>query len=295
MRGKKLIAVLLLTMLVVLTSAFTLDINNGDKVVVFNNANIPEGDIITGDAVVVFGNLEVRGVVRGDVVAVFGNVDIYGEAGGDAVAVFGNIDLHDNATVSGDTVGVLGNVSKASGAVIKGESTGTRGKVSNKSFDLIPSMGTSSVIGIIISFIFSWLALIIMPDKVRIMADSCKYRIGRSIGIGVLVFLVTILAIPILMITIIGIIPAIFLILAFIPVAIIGHTAVYLALGQKVAAAVEGKNSEYIQLLIGLVVVSAVEMIPVIGYIAMMTVFFIGLGVAFDTRLGGLFIRKHAA
>jgi len=294
MKSKKLIYIALLVMALLMSSAFSLDINSGDSVTVFSNQVIPAEDIVSGDAVVVFGNLDLRGTVRGDVVSVFGNVDIYGEANGDVVAVFGNVTVHDNAVVGGDTVGVLGNVVKAQGAIIKGEVADTKGGFVPKSINLTPSMSFGSVIGMAVMYGIACLIVAIIPDRVAYMTRSSQHRLGRLFGIGLLVLLVFILLIPLLVITIIGILPAIFLVIAFAIITMISNTAVYIALGQKIAAAVEGKSAVYIHLLIGLVVVNALSIMPVLGALASMAVFLIGLGVAFDTRVGGLLMKKKA-
>jgi hypothetical protein len=287
MRGNKLLFVALLAIALIISCAFSRDINNGDSVTIFENQVIAEGDIVSGDAVCIFGNLKIQGSVSGDVVAVFGNVDVYGEASGDVVAVFGNVTVHKGAIVGGDTVGVFGNVDKNPGAIIRGEAVDTKTEIMPKDFNIVPNMNFGLIIGVAIIYGLSCLIVVIIPERVRIMTKSSHYNLGRHIGIGFLVLLVLILLIPILVITVIGIIPAMLLIIAFTIAAMVSTTAAYIALGQKIAAAVEGKNAVYIHLLIGLVVVNALGMIPIVGVLAAMAVFFLGLGVAFDTRLGG--------
>lgn len=289
---KKLIFVIILTIVLLMTCAFKFDISNGDNLTIFQNQVIPEGDIVSGDAICVFGNLDIKGDVRGDVVAVFGNVDVYGKINGDVVAVFGNVNVHKNAVVGGDTVGVFGNVDKDPEAIIRGETADTSTGIVDKRFDFIPNMSFNSIIGMIIVYGLACLVVMLVPDRVRLMAKRSRYDLGRHFGIGLLVMLVIILLIPILVITIIGIIPAILLLIVFMIASLVSTTAVYIFLGQKIAAAVEGKNAVFIHLLIGLVVVNALTIIPVVGFLAAMAVFFVGLGVAFDTRLGSPIIRK---
>jgi hypothetical protein len=294
MKGKNFICIAFLVIALIMFSAFRFDINNGDSITLFDNEVIPAGDIVTGDAVTVFGNLEIKGTIRGDVVAVFGNVDLYGEAKGDIVAVFGSVNVHQDAIVGGDAVGVFGSVNREQGAVIRGEISDTKAGFMPKGFDVMPNMSFGSVIGMMIVYGLSCLVAAILPERIRQMVQSSQGGQGRLFGIGLLVMLVFILLIPILMITIIGIIPAILLIFAFLIVVLISTTAVYIALGQKIAAAVEGRNAVYIHLLIGFVVINALGIIPILGALAAMAVFFVGLGVAFDTRVGGLFVRKKA-
>jgi hypothetical protein len=289
---KKIIFIVFLTIVLLTTCAFKFDINNGDSLTIFDNQVIPEEDIVSGDAICVFGNLEIKGDVRGDVAAVFGNVDVYGNVNGDVVAVFGNVNVHKSAVIGGDTVGVFGKVDKDPDAIIRGETADTNVGDVDKYFNVIPNMNFNSIVGMIIFYGFACLVVMLVPDRTKLMANLSQYSLGRYFGIGLLVMLVLILLIPILIITIIGIIPAILLLIIFMIVSLVSTTAVYIFLGQKIAAAVEGKNAIFIHLLIGMVVVNALAIIPIVGVLASIAVFFVGLGVAFDTRLGSPTIRK---
>lgn len=289
---KKLIFVVLLAVMLLMSCAFKYDINNGDSLTLFENQVIPEGDIVSGDAICVFGNLDIKGDVRGDVVAVFGNVDVYGKVNGDVVAVFGNVNVHKNAIIGGDTVGVFGNVDKDPEAVVRGETADTNIGSVGRNFDIIPNMSFNSIIGMMIIYSLSCLVVVLVPDRVKLMTNRSQYSLGHNLGIGLLIMLVMILLIPILIITIVGIIPAILLLIVFMIASFVSITAVYIALGQKIAAAVDGKNAIFIHLLIGMVVVNALGIIPVVGALAAIAVFFVSLGVAFDTRLGSPIINK---
>lgn len=292
MRGKKYAYMAMLVMMLAVFCAFSIDINSGDVITIFDNQVIPAEDIVSGDAIAVFGNLEIRGSVRGDVVAIFGNVELYGEVNKDVVAIFGNVDVHRGAIVEGDAVGVFGSVDKAEGAVIKGEAADTKVDIVPKDFELVPNMSFGSIFGMMIMYGFACLVVAIVPERIKPMVQSCQYGIGRHLGIGLLILLILILLIPILFITIIGIIPALLLLFSFAIIAFMSTTAVYIALGQKIAAAVEGRNAVYIHLLIGVVVVNSLTIIPLLGAFASMAVFLVGLGIAFETRVGGLLARK---
>ncbi|MGB7604975.1 MAG: hypothetical protein WBL93_05805 [Lutisporaceae bacterium] len=291
---KKLVSIVLILFMLVMVSAFSFDINKGDCVSIFNDVLIAEDEIFTGDAVAIFGKMAIRGNVRGDVVAIFGNIDIYGEIGGDVVTIFGNINIDKNAVVSGDIVELMGKVNRDSGAVIRGDTIDSKVGALPRSFNIMPFSGSDigTVISMIVTYIFACLVLLLVPDRVSFMVQSYNYNIGRSLGIGILVMLGMMLLIPVMMITIIGIIPAILLIIAFAIAVLVSMTAFYIALGRKVAAAVEGKNAVYIHLLIGLVIVSALQIVPILGFLVGLTVFFIALGIAFDTRIGKSLERK---
>ncbi len=292
---KKLISIVLIIITLVMVSAFSFDKNIGDCVSIFDNVIISEDEIFLGDAITVFGNMSIKGDVRGDVVAIFGNVDIYGEIGGDVVAVFGSIDVDKSAVINGDVVEVLGKVEKDNGAIIRGDIVDTKVQAIPRSFNLgfITGSDIGTVISMIITFMLSCLVLLLVPDRVGYMVQSYQHNIGRSLGIGVLVMLGMMLLIPVMIITIIGILPAILLIFAFAIAVFVSMTAFYIALGRKIAAAVEGKNALYIHLFIGLVIVSALQIVPILGFLVGMIAFFIAVGIAFDTRIGKPSMRKN--
>jgi hypothetical protein len=80
--------------------------SNGDRVRIFGNVTVPEGD-----------------AVGGQVVAVLGSVRIDGEVGDQVVAVLGSVDLGPKAIVRGDVVAVGGRVRRASGSQVRGAVT----------------------------------------------------------------------------------------------------------------------------------------------------------------------------
>src|SRR6478609_6003775 len=76
----------------------------------------------SGDRVRVFGDVAVREgeSVSGQVVAVLGSVRIDGEVGDQVVAVLGSVDLGPKAVVRGDIVSVGGRVRREAGAEVRG-------------------------------------------------------------------------------------------------------------------------------------------------------------------------------
>ncbi len=80
--------------------------SSGDRVRIFGDAVVNEGEEVTGQ-----------------VVAVLGSVRIHGEVGDQVVAVLGSVDLGPHAVVRGDVVTIGGRLRRASGAQINGAVT----------------------------------------------------------------------------------------------------------------------------------------------------------------------------
>jgi hypothetical protein len=76
----------------------------GDLVITSGNATLEEGSRVTGDVVMMSGNLYADGEVDGDI-----------------LITSGNIELGPNANVHGDIKGTSGNVTRADGARVGGQ------------------------------------------------------------------------------------------------------------------------------------------------------------------------------
>ena len=289
-----------LLLVVLMLCAFSLDVDNKDKVAIFNNIEIPEGITVNGDAISIFGNVIVNGNLTGDVVAIFGNVTVFGPVTGDAVAVFGEILVKNNGSISGDAIGIVGGVDKSPNGIIRGEIVDVNLPFSFKTSDgFIPRVSYGDIIGLFLMYAFSCLALLIIPDRIRLISEESRQKVGRRFGIGALI---TILFIPasivlsiLLAITLIGIVFIPFIFIAFVLAAFIGMVALEIAIGYRITGYLEGRYSVYIHLMVGVVLVYVLRMIPIFGWLAYLALVTYGIGVAADTRLGASTVRRQAS
>lgn len=301
MKMKRGAAVLTGLMLIVLMlSAFGPNVDNKDKVAIFNDMEVPGGVTVNGDAVAIFGDVIVNGDLTGDAVAIFGNVLVSGTVGRDAVAIFGEISVKNNGLISRDAVGILGGVDKSPDAAIRGEIVDINSPFKFKTNDsLIPRISFGDMIGLFLVYAFSCVALLIAPDRVRLMSEKSKLRLGRHFGIG---FVIMLLFIPasvvlsiLLAITLVGIIFIPFIFVAFFLVVFAGMVALEVAIGNRITGHLEGRNSMYIHLMVGVVLMYVLKIIPVFGWLAYIILVTYALGVAADTRLGAPSVRKQAS
>ncbi len=301
MRMRRGAAVLAGMMLIVLMlGAFAPNVDNKDKVAIFNNIEIPGGITVNGDAVAIFGNVTVNGDLTGDAVAIFGNVSVAGSVGGDAVAVFGEISVKNNGIINGDTVGVIGGVNKSPNAIIRGEIADISTPFSFEKPDgLIPRLSYGDLIGLFLIYAFSCIALLVAPDRVGLMAEKSKLRMGRQFGIGLVIMLLflpaSIILSILLAITLIGIIFIPFIFIAFALLAFVGTVALEVAIGHRITGHLEGRSSMYIHLMVGVLLVYALKLVPIFGWLAYLLLVTYAIGVAVDTRLGSPSVRKQAS
>ena len=213
--------------------------SNGDRVRVFGDVRVPEGDEVNGQVVAVFGSARVDGVVRDQV-----------------VSVFGTITLGPRALVHGDVVSVGGVVNRAAGSEVRGAVTevavgrGLR-------HDALPWVSGVGLLGdgfvgfprlvassfrLLTLMILATLAYLIARRSVENAADRIRENPAKASFVGItsvllmgpLLFMVTI----VLILTVIGIpllllVPVLLLFLAFMAMA--GFTGAAYAIGQWVS------------------------------------------------------------
>lgn len=298
--------VILLMLLLSTILGFAIDDNS--KAAVFNNITIGEdevidedvaavfGDVIVngrvkGDVAAVFGDVIVNGVVDGDAAAVFGSFTANGEIGGDVAAVFGCLKIKDSAKIMGDVAAIGGGLDKSPEAKLYGEISDVGVPFAFGKFDA-PRFTTMSIIGLLITYGLSALVLAIIPDRVFYMAGESRIKYGRRFGIGILGFLLFIPIIVALAISIIGILAIPFFILAFVLTVFIGGVSIKYELGKITAGHMEDKNSQYIYLLVGVVIIYAIKFVPVVGFLLGLFISVLGLGIVIDTKFGGKVLPK---
>jgi hypothetical protein len=69
--------------------------------------------------------------------------------------------------------------------------------------------------------------------------------------------------------------------------------ALEVAIGHRITGHLEGNNSLYIHLMVGVVLVYVLKMIPIFGWLAYLALVTYAVGVAVDTRLGASKVRKQ--
>ena len=244
-------------------------------VVCFNCSIRVEGEA-TGDAVAIGGSITVPGRVSGDVVAVGGSVNLGGSVGGDVIAVAGGVDLAPGAAVGGDTVSVLGGVQGARDGRIGGTVTSIR--------SIIPIVASGLVVVLVLSLIAALIfqplltlfcAAVLGPSRLAVLADTAASRgfLSFFLGAGLLLasFLLSFVTIfvPVW-------IPGFefpFGIVLFV-VLVVGYAGVSYGVGRGLAP----RANAVLAAFLGAILVTIIQMIPIVGWIAGFIFFMMALG-----------------
>lgn len=189
-------------------------------------------------------------VVRGEVVALFGSVKIEGEVNGDVVAVMGSIELGDSARVRGDAV-AIGGIDASPSAEVQGDMVsipflGLRGF---SSWTIAVALLILTAFGVLCT----WLASLILPERLVRVAETVSRRTLMSFLLGILSLPLVIILAILLCVTVIGI-PMAMLLGALYPVfAFLGFVAAATLLGSRLRNAALDTRPVWVSALVGVI------------------------------------------
>jgi hypothetical protein len=228
---------------------------DGGETSVFHDVYVPPGKVIDGDLNVIFGDARVAGVVRGDCNAVFGRCVIEGDG-----------------QVDGTTNGVTNDGVRSVIPWAVGKEYGI-GALAEQDHRLLVKLAASLVVVVV---------FLLFPLRMRMALDRVERHPALAALTGA-VGMVAIVPIAIMLIlSIIGI-PLVVLEIAAVFAGVwIGTGAISLLVGRRLCELVmpTATPSPLVALVLGLVVVSAAEILPVVGWAVTALVWLVGLGSA---------------
>lgn len=284
---------------------------SADAVVSVFGSSTSEGDVREG-VVSVFGDTRVTGSAH-EVVSVFGDTYVNGRVHGEVVAAFGNLELGPEAEVSGEVVTIGGSLTRHPDAVV-------RGGIEEVSFGgdfvqlrwLRPWVEECLLLGRPLAPIGGiewawWLAaaFLLFYVLLALMFSSPMERCVRTLedypGESTLTALVSVFLVPVvfilLMVTVIGIVLVPFFGLALFAAGLFGKAVVFGAIGRRITRLIDGGPFTHIAfaVLIGGLIVTAMYMVPVLGFITYNLTGILGFGVLIYTFLLATRARKERA
>jgi uncharacterized RDD family membrane protein YckC len=257
----------------------------------------------------VFGNTRVTGPLSDSAVAVLGNTYVDSAVDGDAVAVLGNIELGPNAEIGGNVVAVGGAVKRDPAAIIHGNVRTVAGNFVElgwlqpwidhcllyaRPLAFVPGIGWAWRLALACLALYIGLALLFRPAVMR-----CVETIETKPGATILASLLTVLLIPILLvllcITVIGIAAVPFLMFALLCVGFFGKAVMLAWLGRRCIKHAEGPGSHpAFAVLIGGIIVLALYVVPVVGFVVFKLLGLMGIGVVVYTLVLGAQAHRAA-
>jgi hypothetical protein len=253
----------------------------------------------TRDNVVTFGgDILVEGRVRKSVLAFGGTITVSGEVDDSVVGFGARITLKSTAVIKNDLVSIGGTIEKEPGYRVDGDtvyfkgseipgrilSDGLKGILSISFWPIILIL---KMVNVFIWALLAFVVAMLFPKNVARAGTEIRTSFWPVFGTGLLALICyTFLALfsAVLCLVLIGI-PILFaLILAGLVIKIFGRVAVFYFFGRGLLS--RGNPTAVGASLLGLLLVSLVGFIPVLGWLFSMVLSIIGWGVAIRTKFG---------
>ncbi len=227
--------------------------------VVLTGQLIVEEDRTVDAAAILNGPASIEGTVREDVFVLNGDTEISGTVNGDVVVFKGDVTVRSGAEIGGDLV-TQGDPTVEEGATIRGSRTNVATKFD---YDTEGFAGRFAWwLGYTVSvLILGLLLLAFAPQLDEGVVEAIRARLGSSIGWGIALFFLLPIAAVILLVTVVGIPLGLFVLFALALIYTIGYTVATHGVGRLVMRT----SSRYVAFLVGLVILRALALIPVVG------------------------------
>ena len=240
--------------------------------VVLTGQLLIEADRTVDTAVIFNGRATVEGTVREDLFVMNGDTEISGTVNGDVVVFNGDVAVLSGAEIGGDLV-TQSTPQVEAGATIRGSQTNIATKFD---YDVGAFAGRFVWwLGYTVSvLILGLLLLAFAPHLDEAVVETIRARLGSSIGWGVALFFLLPIAAILLLVTVVGIPLGLFVMLALALIYTIGYAVATHGVGRLVMRS----SSRNVAFLIGLVILRALALIPVVGGLLWLLASVWGLG-----------------
>jgi uncharacterized RDD family membrane protein YckC/cytoskeletal protein CcmA (bactofilin family) len=275
--------------------------NAEDVVAVMGNSEV-DGNA-SDAAVAVMGNVTVNGTVgSGGAVAVLGNVYINGKVNGDVVAVLGNVRLGPQAVVDGQVTEVMGTVERSPTSVIQGGTVGVMSGVFGNveglhawardclfyGRPLAPTLDVSWAWWLALATLaFYILIAALFQNGLRRCVHTLETDPGPSILATIIVTLLTPVVLIALCITVVGIAVIPLLWIALFCAGLFGRVVAIGWLGGRCLKLANQQSAlpAALEVLVGGLIVLALYMVPVLGFLLYLLLGAFGFGAVMYTLL----------
>lgn len=238
-----------------LAQAQTVDTRGEDRgeMRVFQSVYVPPGEVVNGDVNVVFGDAQIAGIVTGNCNAVFGTCAVVdgGQLGGQVNSVTGDA-MH---------------------AFMPWTSHRSDYPFAEQDRALMVRFASSAIV---------LLFFLLFPLRMRVALDRVERHPALAAATGVFAVLAIVPIAIVLCMSVIGIPLVPVELLALLGGIWLGTGAIALLIGRRLCELVMPTTtpSPLVALILGLVVVSAAETVPVLGWVVSALIWLVGLGAA---------------
>jgi cytoskeletal protein CcmA (bactofilin family) len=228
----------------------------------------------------------IRGSVGRSVVGAADSITMAGSVGKDVDITASSITLESAAVLSGH-LNYYGQseLHRDQGAQVKGQVQQLQGQTHHQDHRRASTFGI--LWGLIALYLTGVVTLWLFPRTVVSISSTLHQRPGGSVGTGVLIVILFLPALLVLLLSLVGIPLGILAALGVGVGLYVAKFIVGLTIGNLIARRTDWKPNPYADVIIGLLIITLLELIPGFGLAVRLIVAVAGLGAIFLTRFGG--------
>jgi hypothetical protein len=248
------------------------------------SVHVPAGQTLDEDVICFGCSVTVDGTLDGDIVTFGGGIHVgyNGHVTGDAVAVGGSVELGDATEVAGDAVAVGGQLRRAPTAVVHGEASSTPFHLGIvPPFLFLGLLIVPMLVFGVIAALIAW-AVAGAPRIVNV-ADAMRLHTGPVLLAGLAACIgYAILSRIFELAHGASVILHLVLAIAFFVLAVVGYAGLSYVIGNRVASGSSGA----VRVLLGALIVTVIQLVPIVGWVAAVFFLFVALGAAALSGMG---------
>jgi hypothetical protein len=247
------------------------------------------------------GHVQVDGIVRKSVIALGGTITVSGEVKEAVVGIGSGIILTSSAVIKGDVVALGGTLTKEPGCIIGGDTVYFKsseipakffknGFLNFFTLSFVPFILALRLILIFVWFLVALIVVAIFPRQVSLASSQIRFSFWPVFGTGVLVLTVytgLVILAALFSLLLIGIPILLALIAVGVLIKLFGQVAIFHFFGDSLARALGNqKATPLLAVILGLILVSFLKFIPILGFLFSFVLSILGWGVAIRTKFG---------
>jgi hypothetical protein len=244
------------------------------------------------------GHVTVEGRVRKSIIVFGGSVTLSGEVGDSVVGIGTAVTLKSTAMVKGDVASLGGTLRKEPGCVIEGDTIYFKGgkdlgrllSGGILTFPLMPILLILKLIGFFIWLLIALVVAVLLPRQLALASSQIRTAFWPVVGAGLVSFVLfsgLVIVFAFLSLVLIGIPFLLFLAAFGLAVKIFGQVALFYFFGESLGRSSNRRSPAPIAaVIIGLLVISLIKFIPIIGFLFSFCLSIVGWGVTIRTKFG---------
>ncbi|NNM91782.1 MAG: hypothetical protein HKL92_00415 [Candidatus Eremiobacteraeota bacterium] len=250
------------------------------NVYIGKDVTIEPGQVVHGDLTVIGGNADIKGSVERDLTVLGGGATIEGSVGRDVTVLGGAFTQMPGAHVGRHitTIGLGHGIMRIlpSIGVSSGNGSAVVHTMNPFGVSIVPWLAGGKIIGDFLVLI----AFLIFPMRARLAMERLEQHPGLATAVGLgawiavlplgFMLLITVILSPLILVEVLAIIVAL----------LIGKAALALIIGNRLMVMTNAKvdPSPLLALVVGLVLITAAELVPIAGFLVTMLVVLVGVG-----------------